>query len=87
VDTETAWILQLAVDHQPVFDPSIQSWILKLTRIIGDRQWKTVFDPSIQSWILKQFAAVLGGLNVLVFDPSIQSWILKRMKNNGKAQA
>jgi len=59
-----------------VFDPSIQSWILKPTLpdvISGDG---FVFDPSIQSWILKQdlfLCLPVGGERFRPFDPVVDT--------------
>jgi len=59
-----------------VFDPSIQSWILK-HYIAGVQVTETtVFDPSIQSWILKQLPVppyVLGAWRFRPFDPVVDT--------------
>jgi len=53
VDTETGGGPGGGICRGPVFDPSIQSWILKHPVSRVGFVYGRVFDPSIQSWILK----------------------------------
>jgi len=78
VDTETTIKVKNGESGILVFDPSIQSWILKHSCKMGDDiKWVGFrpFDPVVDTET--QFCCISLFPGVVVFDPSIQSWILK----------